>query len=298
MNMLVIGDSVTWGQSLLPGQKFSTLVYEHLFGQVPSPADMQVLAHSGAIIGVVADNTKAAVDGEVPDSYPTIVHQCDTYAGDANAVKVVIVNGGINDVDAFTIVNPLTDADDLRDMITEYCYQDMLTLLDKVARKFGNPATQFVVPSYFPILSDRSDPLMVPAFLGMAHGINLNALTSLLGNIVFDKIYKQCEQFYEQSNKCLAKAVADVNIRFGGNRFRYAQVPFTADNAALAPNAWLWGITRALEPEDPMQAARHLVCNRDETDLIRRQICYRASAGHPNVRGAEAFSKAIQSALT
>ncbi|MES2128370.1 MAG: hypothetical protein V4463_13970 [Pseudomonadota bacterium] len=297
MKMLVLGDSVCWGQGLLPQQKFSTLVYQGLFGQAPVTGEMRVLAHSGAIIGASAHANKPAVDGEVPDSYRTIRQQCADFTGATDTIKLVLVNGGINDVDAFTIVNPLTDEDDLRDMIQEYCYRDMLTLLDDVTRKFSHPQTTIVVPSYFPILSAQSDPLMLPSYLGIMHNINLDLLTTLAGDIVFAKIFRQCKQFYEESSRCLAKAVADTNARLGGTRLRYAQVPFTDANAALAPQAWLWGITEFLLPEDPVQDARHNACNRDEPDALRRQICYRASAGHPNLLGAQEYAKAIRAVL-
>jgi len=74
---------------------------------------------------------------------------------------------------------------------------------------------------------------------------------------------------------------------------------FTATNAALASNPWLFGIHADLtvSPEDPMAAERHQACDLFETDIFQREGCYRASAGHPNQRGAEAYADAILAAL-
>jgi hypothetical protein len=294
--MVVLGDSVTWGQGLLPAQKFASAAYAALFPGAPAAEDLVMLAHSGAIIGVDATIDKPALDGEVPDSYPTIVRQASAYEGPTDDVDVVIVNGGINDVDPITILNPLTDRDDLREAITRHCYRDMKTLLTALSARFPNLATRIVVPSYFPILSDQSDMLRVPAFLGL-HGLQLSDALAGLGDVVFGKIFDQCQLFFEASSMMLAQAVAETNEARGGTRIRYAQVPFTAANAALAPEAWLWGINLDLSPEDPVRDTRRIACERDEMDPVLREICYRASAGHPNVMGALQFASAVVAAL-
>jgi hypothetical protein len=296
MRMIVLGDSVTWGQGLLPAQKFSTLVYSQLPSQTPDNSSLTVLAHSGATIGVCATISKPALDGEVPDSYSTVIQQCASYENRPEAADVVIVNGGINDVDVFTIVNPLTDSDDLHELINQHCYLDMLTLLGQVTAKFTNPATRIVVPSYFPILSRESDPIRLPHFLGL-YGVQLTPLLTNLGDIVFDKIFDHCRMSNEKSGACLGKAVTEINQQQGGKRVRFAQVPFTASNSVLAPDAWLWGIKADSSPEDPVRRQRHAACDLDERDPIRRDLCYRASVGHPNITGAKQFAQAILSTL-
>jgi lysophospholipase L1-like esterase len=294
--MIVLGDSVAWGQGLLRENKFDYLVFKALSGQPPAPGECVMVAHSGATIGADATLSKAPVDGEVPGSYPTIVQQCESFADRPDAVDIVIVNGGINDVDARRIVNPLTDELHLREKIVQYCYQDMLTLLGKATSKFTNRATRIVVPGYYPILSTESDPIRVPDFLGL-HGVQFTKLLTALGDMVFHKIYRQCALFAEQSSISLRQAVDEINAKDGGRRVRFAEVPFAPENAALAPQAWLWGIGEDLVPEDQVVRPRHGACNLYEPDLIQREICYRASVGHPNVDGARQFAAAVQRAL-
>jgi lysophospholipase L1-like esterase len=286
MQMIAIGDSVVWGQGLLPDQKFTSLVNASLTGA----AAPIILAHSGAIIGARVTQTKPTLNGEVPNSYPTIIQQNAAFADASETVDLVIVNGGINDVDIHNILNPLTDTDDLTAMITQYCYRDAGTLLGLVAQKFRN--AQIVITGYYPILSRQSNPIQIPQFLDL-HGVPLNGFLTELSDIVLAKVIGNCSLFWEQSTQMLQSAVDDTNASLSTNRICFIQVPFTEANAALAPNSWLWGVNPDLSPQDPMAAQRHQACDLDEPDLIQRQTCYRASAGHPNVVGAQKFAEAI-----
>src|SRR5512143_1544595 len=107
--MVALGDSVVWGQGLEPGEKFSSLVQAAL--DIDS---CTLLAHSGATIGVGVDTTEPPLDGEVPTWYPTILQQCAAFTDSPETVDLVIVNGGINDVEVRTILNPLTDSSHLK----------------------------------------------------------------------------------------------------------------------------------------------------------------------------------------
>jgi lysophospholipase L1-like esterase len=93
--MVVLGDSVPWGQGLLPAHKYHA-VLETLSTTYAVSTDF--MAHSGATIGGGATVGASAPDGEVPDAYPTILQQCaaDTQAPDT--VDLILLNGGINDV--------------------------------------------------------------------------------------------------------------------------------------------------------------------------------------------------------
>ena len=50
-------------------------------------------------------------------------------------------------------------------------------------------------------------------------------------------------------------------------------------------------------PQDPVALQRRLACDTCEKDPLRREQCYRASAGHPNPFGAEDYARAIVTAL-
>src|SRR5438270_2761966 len=130
--IVVLGDSVPWGQGLEPAEKFHALVQ----AAIPN-SESSLLAHSGATIGVGVPLTEAQVDGEVPTAYLTILQQCGAFDDAPETVDLVIINGGINDINFRFIINPLTDSAHLKDSIRQHCFQDMKTLLERVAAKFA-----------------------------------------------------------------------------------------------------------------------------------------------------------------
>ncbi|GAB2862066.1 hypothetical protein GCM10027277_33290 [Pseudoduganella ginsengisoli] len=319
MDMLVLGDSVTWGQGLALDQKFCTLLYQARYKRAPVlNRDMAILAHSGAIIGVDGAPNRKQAHGEVPSPYPSILTQCDMFKGQLAEEAIVIVNGGINDIDPFNIVDPRTSSARLDDMIEERCYKDMVTLLTQVAKKFKGDKVQIVVPGYFPILSAKSDPARLPHFLsaavgldishmlglGLNFGVNLQLNPALLNppllhGHLWSKVIANCHLFFDKSTVCLRRAVNDVNTVLGGHRVRFASVPFKDENAALASDAWLWGVD--LTPpiaQDPERVNRFAACNIDEKNLLRLPVCYCASAGHPNDIGAQQYLSAMLQVVT
>lgn len=294
--MAVLGDSVNWGQGLKEPKKFHSRVKKAL-SATDSPESSIMLAHSGAIIGAGVATTHAQIDGEVPTSYPTILQQCEFFSDSPETVSLVLVNGGINDIDVRTILNPFTDSSDLQDMILQYCYADMKVLLGEIVNKFTNPAARIVVTSYYPILSDQSHFPLVDLFLAI-HGLSIVAFAHIAGINVWGKIVKNCDQFSTQSTMMFQQAIDEINRAAGGPaRILFANPPFTASNASLAPDAWLWGVNGDFSAEDPLRDDRRAACNMFEPDLIQRQSCYRASAGHPNNKGARQFAEAILALL-
>jgi hypothetical protein len=295
VEIVVLGDSVTWGQGLLDSQKMHNLVAAAFNGG--TPANVTLLAHSGAIIGAGVETTAPAVDGEVPVSYPTIIQQCTGFTGDTQQVDIVIVNGGINDVDFHVIVNPLTDPGDLYDSIVQYCYADMKTLLSEVLAKFPNPKTQIVLTSYYPILSRQSAMELIPGFL-LLHGVTTPPFLVPIDDLAFDRPVTNCLQFWTESNVVFQRAVAEINgTQPGAPRIFFAKVPFGEENAVFGPQEWLWGVNADFSSQDPVQTTRRAACAICEKDLIQRETCYRASAGHPNVVGAQQFADEICAVL-
>jgi hypothetical protein len=296
IRMVVLGDSVNWGQGLETPEKFYSLVKVALTG-TDCTQSCTLLAHSGATIGAGVTTTQDPIDGEVPTSYPTILQQCADFTDSPETVDLVILNGGINDIDFRTIVNPFTDSADLEDMIKQYCFVDMKTLLENVVGKFTNPSAKIVVTSYFPMLSDQSHPPLINVFLAMI-GVSLPPFVNILDGLVLNKIIGHCSMFYDESSRFFQKAIRQINRSpEGANRVLFAQPPFTAANAALAPDAWLWGVNLDLSPQDPVRVARHAACDLFETDFIQRETCYRASVGHPNLIGAQKYADAILAVL-
>jgi hypothetical protein len=301
LDLVVLGDSVLWGQGLQDEHKSATLVANQLAASFPGIQPVS-LAHSGAVIGRSATCATTTFPGEVPESCPSILQQVGAYPGDTQSVPIVLVDGGINDIDVRTILNPFTDPGDLSRDIQQYCYQDMGFLLTQVKSRFSRPDTKIVVTSYFPILTSASRLDFVPPMLEFM-GAPLPSLMSAhafgFENPIIQKILSLCVQFWHESTQALAKAVSDVNIGTGPRCF-FANVPFTENNSAFAPQAWLFGIGAGPDfaPEDEVAALRHPQCDAVfGDDFVAREQCYRASAGHPNVTGAQQFAQAIVNAL-
>lgn len=85
----MIGDSVAWGQGLIPAQKYHSIVENDIraanghIGVYKS-----VFSHSDARIGVGDNTVLPAIPGEVPTRYPTILQQLDVLS-DADRMDVV-----------------------------------------------------------------------------------------------------------------------------------------------------------------------------------------------------------------
>ena len=296
--LLAVGDSVNWGQGLLWTNKMSTLVAQALQPTLPG-LEVVMRAHSGAIIGAGATVGLNRVHGEVPVGYPTILDQIEHYEKDAADVRIVLVNGGINDIDIRIILNPFVPLATLSALTIEHCYDSMRTLLQSAAARFPGPEVPILVTPYYPILSPNSKPFDIPMLLAQ-QGLALPPWITLTPGP--NPIVERCMQFWKESTESLTRAVDDVNAEAGTNRVLLVDPGFTDANAIFAEDPWLFGVSNAagMPAEDEVIPERRLACNAaiPPHDVLGREQCYRASAGHPNRKGAERYAHAILQALT
>ena len=289
--MITLGDSVTWGQGLPEDEKFDRLVQEALKPLHPEGVTLERLAHSGAIIGPGSGRT--ATGGEAPVSSPTVLEQLAQVPSPGTA-DLVILTGGINDVGIAKILNPLSLIPSLRRRVEEACHDSMLSLLGAARAKFRKPECRIVVTGYYTILSDKSRPLQIPDLLAL-QGMSVSEFVD--ESVFFDLLSDRCEEFFTRSDAALRAAVADA----GDARITFVSSGFTDENAVFVPGtSLLWGLTEDLEPEDPVAGPRRLQCDltfNQVGDLLRREQCYRASAGHPNVQGAIQYAAKICAGL-
>lgn len=295
--IVTVGDSVHWGQGLTREHKLHSIVAQVLRTEWPDLIEHH-LAHSGAVIGAGATVTRQRVDGEVPVGSPTVIEQAAAFPGDPAEVDVVLVNGGINDVNIRNILNPFISADQLSDLIREHCYDSMRVLLGDVVARFPAATTRIVVTGYYPILSHRSKPFGIPLLLEH-EGIFI--LPSVTGAAITDKnpVVEHCLQFWQESTRCLQDAVADLSTAHPSSHINFVDPGFGERNAMFADEPWLFGLKAGLMPEDEVVSSRHTSCNVaiPGGDFLAREQCYRASAGHPNVTGARRYADAILGAL-
>lgn len=296
MEIAVLGDSVAWGQGLVNEHKYSYLVAEHL-GEQPI-----VQAHSGAIIGADYNGDLVTADPEVPEHAPTILSQIDKISNPTD-VDLVLLNGGINDIGVPTILNPSIKNSALQADIEKFCHVDMKRLLKKAVNTFTNDTCRFVVTGYYPILSSKSDPVEVEVDY-LEKLLELHCLTiptHFDRDPIVSHIVSLTEQFWNQSNDQLSKAVAETNSEMRlGNRIIFVPSPFTKENALFAGDPWLFGFNADLSPQDEVITERADACNyhySDPFDFAQREVCHYASVGHPNVAGAKAIATAILNSL-
>ncbi len=289
--LLVIGDSVMWGQGLLPANKLDNAVFAYLKTQ---GADIKVnLAHSGAVIGSGIHENTPSIPGEVPENFPSILRQVEMFTDDPGDVSWVILNGGINDVSIKTILSPFTDDYTLAKIIQRDCGDAMIELLEKVSAKFKK-ATILAV-GYYPILSNQSDPTGVNTMISLFHGVTFNPWVRT--DLILDTVVEHCIQFWNQSRNAHIVAVDKVNSDVNGARIKYVDPCFKENNSVYAPDSWLFGLDPLLEPVDQVVDSRHQQCIDCEDNLLLREICFRASAGHPNAKGVAAIATACKTAL-
>lgn len=306
--IVVMGDSVMWGQGLREADKIHARLATMLQCLRDRTVEITTLAHSGAIIGVGNNTIRAPLHGEIPTDFPTILQQCDGFNDSPESVDLVLVDGCINDINVRRILHPFVPPTVISDAVETRCHQDMKLLLDRVTKKFPNAT--IVVSGYYPIISEETDLFALEALLIGAGvivggtwagvpGATIGAgVTAVVGAATKDKVVTNCRVFADESAAKLRAAVTEINSTLGGQaRVRFADPHFQPWNAVLARFPLLFGLNLDLSPQDPIAAERIAACATAGLDPLSRAICDRASMGHPNSQGAQVYARAIFKAV-
>jgi len=298
-SIVVLGDSIAWGQGLLEAEKFASLLKNAIAASPLGAGGVQLesLAHSGAVIDDPGGTGHPVPYGEVPDSVPTIMDQAAQFQTPGDQVDLVLVQGGINDVGIKTILNPLALYPSLAGLAQAACHDRMYYLLRRIQGRCTSPTARVLVTGYYKILSALSDPLGVERLL-QHHGMHLPPFVDRA--IVCGAIVDRCAEFYAASERALAEAVYDIH----DPRFTFVTNGFTDANSAFAPDPLLFGLNLGpggeLAPEDPMAGDRRPMCDQSLPGILKlldREACYRASAGHPNPAGAARYFTQLRAVL-
>ncbi len=317
-NIVAIGDSVMWGQGLLPANKFATRVRDWLAGQLGKTVDLRMRAHSGAITyptpgGPIYENR--SYDGEVPSDWPTISHQVTLASAPAagqppaHEIDLVLIDGCANNIGIITVLNPFADDGALRNDTRAYCGAGMTNILREVVTKF--PKADVIVTGYFPYVSRDSDlAALMPVFVLVGAPIPPDPI---LGSLAVSAGYREriaarSDLFFQESNASLQAAVNTVNQEQLPNRTKYNQIRFARLNAGpnnsyAAPNSWQFLIPAPPFAQDEVYEARRAQCYKvlgeanGDPNLLpgANLLCIQASMGHPNAAGAQGYTSAIQS---
>ncbi len=240
--------------------------------------------------------------GEVPLDAPVIFDQIDraaTQMRDVGDVRVVLLNGGINDVPVTSIISG--EEGDLKDRITKAFKKPFPALLTKAVETF--PAATVVALGYYPIVSEASTASACAralVYLG-PKGVAKRAAKALesaegdehrLGRALANELSSMGELsriFAESANAFVQSAVTSRV-----DRAVFAVPTWRAENSLGAKKTWLWsGFDDPLFGERVERFLLHVL--QGELDWPLTMVV--ASLGHPNLAGSDAYAKAIVAAV-
>ena len=158
LNLLVLGDSILWGQGLKDEHKTWYQVKTWLQQAGGRDVREKICAHSGALLaGETGAGTSVPLDSEVNSAIPTVNEELNDalrFYTDASQVDLVLVDGCINDVSVFNLLNAGNTTDGISQLAHSRCGPPMEALLNKTARSFPN--AHIIVTGYFPIISEKT----------------------------------------------------------------------------------------------------------------------------------------------
>lgn len=360
LNIVALGDSIMWGQGLPEQLKFRTLVANWLqaqYGTGRTVIQWPTHAHSGAVTGMgmwpsytnnqdpdswsMTNLPTYPYPGEVPSGYPSISFQIGMTVKDLQNQKVspadvdlVLLDGGINDLNILNILNPtlmegLNGPNWVRTKTNQLCVTHMKSLLPQVLNQFPNAAV--VVTGYFPIVSGKTDLLLLNEYLALlglaptaaglvttgASGGGLAALgtyfsiavpaSPVLRSILADR----SSAFAQTAFNSLSDVVNQSNQGLAASRVALAWPAFTEDNSYGGSYTYLFKAGEYLNdevrggnwqaPPGDWKTLPGIAYYRGEecSNVSSRNYqgllpeCYDASIGHPNPLGAQAYANAI-----
>ena len=327
--MLVLGDSVVWGQGLKEENKFYSKVKNAIQQGLPANREVQQLveAHSGATISPKKPKPCPIQPGEVPIATPTLFAQVDaalsTYASfgvKRDEVDLVLLNGGINDVGFPLIINPFTSEKKITKESEKFCKQGMQELLSYIRERFPNAAV--VVTGFLPIISlkTKEDLLiqLIRAFFGgdesrkildkaakeqqreLREAAKLRQVAVTQPNWLTRRLSQLSDHWKLMSDTHLQAAVDVVNKDKPPKVF-FVKVDFLPEECYAADRTKFWQITGSgggvgnLISDDEMFDPRQETCRLAAPDLssFGKLKCPVAGTGHPNKEGAQKYADAI-----
>lgn len=280
-HVVVIGDSIAWGNGLNKEDKYPYLIADWLDEKLDRPVDVTVYAHSGAAI---SGESGESIDPNLNSGTPTLMDQAKKIEN-KDDVDLILVSGGINDVGVMNILNAYTPSDDI-DKSAQSIQEPMKDLLSSLLSECKN--AKIIVTSYYPIVSEKSEIKTITALYGLgvffindATGGNvLDAVT------VKERLIENSYMFNSGSLMALNKAIRDADN--GARRVSLGLVNFKPENCYAASQTWLWKLDGLGTNDDQFEYRSTL--SSDPINKIN-------AIGHPNRDGAIEYSRAIKTAI-
>jgi lysophospholipase L1-like esterase len=327
-NLLVLGDSILWGQGLKEQNKSWYLVKSWLQTSGNSVRE-RIEAHAGAMIGTPGAQMPKTltVHGEIASAYPTLHDQIDnairSYV-DPSHVDLVLVDGCINDVDARRFLNAGNTPETIQALARQKCGTPVEELLMRIASTFPN--AHIIISGYYPVFSDKTPrDFFMRALAKRFYAALIPNGPKINSREMLARLTTISAAWYAASNTALTDAVARTNARLvaRGTRQRvlFARVPFEPEHAFSARKSQLWGFDASflrkllvvltlgkvdLRTNDEVSSLRSAACrdfyksvpgeSEAETRLRKDQlmVCRLAAIAHPNRKGAVLYAEAIK----
>ncbi len=328
LNLLVLGDSISWGQGLKDEHKAWHLIKSWLEQATGREVRETVEAHSGALIGSADDpngESSRQIDGELSRAYPTVNGQINNALkafGDPSQVDLILVNGCINDLDSRRLLNAANTPDKIRELAQEKCGPPMEALLARITTTF--PDANVIITGYYPILSEKTaNDLFMRALAKRFYTPDAGA-PKMNDKALRARLIAISHEWYQTSDQMLAAAARKIDSQLAakGSRQRvlFADVLFAPENSFAARQSRLWGFDASwlrkmlviltlgkvqLRTNDERRNQRSKICEellkgtKTETpsDKIVREDglmrCRLAAVGHPNRKGAAMYADAV-----
>jgi len=328
-NLLVLGDSILWGQGLKTEHKSWYLVKNWLEENQHLMVRERVQAHAGAVIGSsgAAPPRALTLYGEINSAWPTLHDQIDDAVRairDPAQVDLVLVDGCINDVNARRFLNAGNSSQVIEALAGEKCGAPVEDLLTRVTSTFPN--AHIVLTGYYPVISEKtSRDLFMRALAKRFYAALSPEARRPSDKEMFERLTAISNTWYEASNRALTAAVAKTNeqlvARGSRQRVSFARIPFRPEHAFAARESRLWGFDAttirkmlalftfgkvSLQANDEVSSRRWSMCEDffgkqpGETDAQRRvrkynvMVCRLAAIAHPNRKGAVMYADAIK----
>lgn len=308
LQMVVFGDSVAWGNGLAEtgdetsGHKFSALVADWLAKTTNRQVKRAVYAHSAATVqppeGV--PETTQPLAGDVNSAYPTVSEQLGCVAEEQRAnVRLILMNGCINDVGPFGLVSPENPASWVQYQVEQFCGPPIEQVLRTAAQMYQHAT--IVVTGYYPIISDKSDIAPFLDFLRQFFPAQSKRSMYLFRQADVQEAMQEKSRsaensslFYNLTNQLFSQSVDRINRELGNTRLYFVKIPLTPENSFGAPQSYLWPIPTVVSGFDEVYLDRQIPClNAFAKDPVGFEVCRLDSAAHPNVEGAHVYADEI-----
>jgi hypothetical protein len=289
LHMLVLGDSIMWGQGLKREQKFWWRVKCWLEEKTGREVVEKVVAHSGALLEnpSTAPPKFSSPDGEVNLPFPTVSQQLDrelvSYGNERSKVELIMVDGCINDVNVSSLLDVTTNTEALSQRIEGPCLNGMQALLRRIATNFPN--AQVLVTGYYRIVSRETDDNVFLRQLVKKISSGKPEARRMTDKQMRDSLITISELWYKVSTASLKEAVNRVNEELGAPssapRIVFVEIGFGPEHSFAAANTVLWNFmfgstnlsgfrkvivalsfgTAAYKPNDDVRESRVKSCN-------------------------------------